>query len=417
MPRLTELIVALGMMLIAGAVGVASRVAFGLARAEAAVVALAAFTVLVVYHLATVRARDRRGNARQIADLSRAIADLARQIAQQERRLAAIEDRADTAIQKASTMNQPLAAEIAELGVAVRQLSDQAKAGEAATRLPAAREPDGPTKPAIEQAALVDVIRQAIQADGIEIHLQPIVTLPQRKVCSYEALARLRSPSGELLRPPDFLAAAEAAGLVCEIDRLVTFGCVRLVRRLSSNNDGVAIFCNISPATLTCESFKQIVDFMEANRALAPMLVFELPLAAWRATSPREQEALSTLAGFGFRFCLDHVTDLTFDPHDLAERRCAFVKVPAALLLDQRTQAGGAKAAAEFPQALARAGIDLIAEKIETEAVVMDLIDLNVRFGQGMLFSPPRPARPEAMPGTPKPPRRPRRAKVRTDVA
>ncbi len=309
-------------------------------------------------------------------------------------------------------MNQPLAAEIAELGVAVRQLTDQAKAGEAVAHLPAAREPDGPTKPAIEHAALVDVIRQAIQADGIEIHLQPIVTLPQRKVCSYEALARLRSASGELLRPPDFLAAAEAAGLIGEIDRLVTFGCVRLVRRLSSNNDGVAIFCNISPATLTeRESFKQIVDFMEANRALAPVLVFELPLAAWRATGPREQEALSTLAGFGFRFCLDHVTDLTFDPNDLAERRCAFVKVPAALLLDQRTQAGGAKAAAEFPQALARAGIDLIAEKIETEAVVMDLIDLDVRFGQGMLFSPlarlgPRRCRARrnrrAAPGAPK---------------
>ena len=68
-------------------------------------------------------------------------------------------------------------------------------------------------------------------------------------------------------------------------------------------------------------------------------------------------------------------------------------------------------------QALARAGIDLIAERIETEAMVMDLIDLDVCFGQGMLLSPPRPARPEAMPGTPKPPRRPRRAKVRTDVA
>jgi cyclic-di-GMP phosphodiesterase TipF (flagellum assembly factor) len=106
---------------------------------------------------------------------------------------------------------------------------------------------------------------------------------------------------------------------------------------------------------------------------------------------------LSTLADFGFSFSLDHVTDLRLDPQELADRRCSYVKVPALLLLDQRAEAGGAKAAAEFPAALARAGIKLIAEKIEAEATVMELIDLDVRLAQGMLFSAPRPIRSELM--------------------
>src|SRR5262245_48313442 len=165
MPRLTELVVALGMILVAGAVGIASYIGLGLARAEAAVVALAAFTVLMLYHLAAVRLRDRRGNARQIADLSRGVADLARQIAQQERRLGGIENRAENAIQAASAMNQPLVAEIAELGAAVRQLTDQAKVGDALAGLPRAHGSDAPTNLAIERAALVDLIKQAIQAD------------------------------------------------------------------------------------------------------------------------------------------------------------------------------------------------------------------------------------------------------------
>jgi cyclic-di-GMP phosphodiesterase TipF (flagellum assembly factor) len=37
----------------------------------------------------------------------------------------------------------------------------------------------------------------------------------------------------------------------------------------------------------------------------------------------------------------------------------------------------------------------LIAERIETEAVVVDILDYDVRFGQGFLFSPPRPMRAE----------------------
>jgi cyclic-di-GMP phosphodiesterase TipF (flagellum assembly factor) len=41
----------------------------------------------------------------------------------------------------------------------------------------------------------------------------------------------------------------------------------------------------------------------------------------------------------------------------------------------------------------------LIAEKIEAEGAVVDLLDYDVRFGQGFLFSPPRPVRAEALQG------------------
>jgi len=48
---------------------------------------------------------------------------------------------------------------------------------------------------------------------------------------------------------------------------------------------------------------------------------------------------------------------------------------------------------------LARSGIDLIAERIESESMVVDLLDYDVRFGQGFLFSAPRPVRAEALQG------------------
>jgi cyclic-di-GMP phosphodiesterase, flagellum assembly factor TipF len=47
---------------------------------------------------------------------------------------------------------------------------------------------------------------------------------------------------------------------------------------------------------------------------------------------------------------------------------------------------------------LGRFGIDLIAERIEGERAVVDLLDFDVRFGQGFLFAPPRPLRPENAP-------------------
>ena len=403
--RLSELFVAVGMLLIAGAIGSASVLALSLPRTEGAVVALAAFAVLVLYYLAATRARERREAARQIVDLSRGIADLARQVGQQEQRLAALAGSSEAAIQNLSALHQPLAAEVAELRTVVGQFTgaiggaEEILASAPASARPApaiaAAGPDAATDrpaPSEANAALVAHIRQAIQSGSVDTYVQPIVTLPQRKVACYEATPRLRSASSTQPAPSDFLEAAESAGLAGELDLLMAFRCVRVARRINSGHENIAIFCNLARPTLSeRETFARIADFMEANRALAPLLVFEFALASWRALRAREQEALSTLASFGFRFCLDRVTDLRLDPLELAERSCAYVKAPAALLLDHR----GAGRPADLASELARVGVKMIAEKVEAEATVMDLLDLDVRYAQGGLFSPPRPVRSE----------------------
>ena len=405
MLRLTELFVAVGMLLIAGALGSAFVLASGLPRTEGEVVALAAFTVLILYYLAATRARERREVARQIVDLSRGIADLARQVDQQAQRLAALAGSSEAAIQNLSALHQPLAAEVAELRTVVGQFTgaiggaEEILASAPASARPApaiaAAGPDAATdRPASSEAnaALVAHIRQAIQSGSVDTYVQPIVTLPQRKVACYEATPRLRGASSTQPAPPDFLEAAEGAGLAGELDLLMAFRCVRVARRINSGHENIAIFCNLARPTLSeRETFARIADFMEANRALAPLLVFEFALASWRALRAREQEALSTLASFGFRFCLDRVTDLRLDPLELAERSCAYVKAPAALLLDHR----GAGRPADLASELARVGVKMIAEKVEAEATVMDLLDLDVRYAQGGLFSPPRPVRSE----------------------
>src|SRR6185503_11492467 len=76
-----------------------------------------------------------------------------------------------------------------------------------------------------------------------------------------------------------------------------------------------------------------------------------------------------------------------------------FIKVPAALLLDPRQSAADIHPS-DLSDLLGRFGIDLIAEKIEGERAVVDLLDYDVRFGQGFLFAPPRPLRPESAPAT-----------------
>src|SRR5476649_222057 len=182
---------------------------------------------------------------------------------------------------------------------------------------------------------------------------------------------------------------------------MVMLRCVQVLRRLMVRNKDVGIFCNIAAATLgNPTTFAQCLDFLEANRALAASFVLEFKQSTFRNLGPVETEHLAALAQRGYRFSIDHVTDLRIEPRDLADRGVRFIKVPASLLLDQRQTSASDIHPSDLSDLLGRFGIDLVAERIEGERAVVDLLDYDVRFGQGFLFAAPRPLRPETASAT-----------------
>jgi cyclic-di-GMP phosphodiesterase TipF (flagellum assembly factor) len=254
--------------------------------------------------------------------------------------------------------------------------------------------------PAGNDAQILTTIKNAIEANSIDIFLQPIVTLPQRKVRYYEAMTRLRDARGEILAAGEFIPAAEAAGLMGSIANMVMFRCVLVLQRLQMRNKDAGMFCNVAAATLgNSATFAQCLDFLEANRALAPSLILEFKHSTLRTLGTTESEHLAALAQRGYRFSIDHVKDLRIEPRELADRGVRFIKVPASLLLDQKQTSTSDIHPADISDLLARFGIDLIVERIEDERAVVDLLDYDVRFGQGFLVSAPRPVRAEALHG------------------
>jgi cyclic-di-GMP phosphodiesterase TipF (flagellum assembly factor) len=458
MVRISAIFIAVCMVLIAGSIGLVVYLRFGFSGAEAALIGLGVLTALAVYDAVSARLRDRAAASNQLVMLSRSSGDLARQLAEFGRRLNEMDQKVEHVLERSLQTAQPLAEELEELSTLVKQLADsvaahdhalanvaisgpaasipaqaaasaveEEKSAEAALpadatvasaplaeAAPAAAAPLVPSAPppapppaepvvaafaGLERDAIIALVRDAIETAKLDLYLQPVVTLPQRKVRYYEAMSRLKAGNGDVVAAADFLKFAEAGGLMPKLDHLTVLRCVQVVRRLLLKNRDIGLFCNLASTTLADSGFPQLLEFAEANRAIAPALVFEFSQSAVRAMGPIEHESLAALAGRGFRFSMDNVTDLRVEPRELNERGFRFIKVPAALLLNRVGAASTDIHPADLSDLLGRFAIDLIAERIEVEGTVVDLLDYDVRFGQGMLFAPPRPVRPEALQG------------------
>lgn len=245
-----------------------------------------------------------------------------------------------------------------------------------------------------EDVRMLERVKSAIEGGRVDLYLQPIVSLPQRKIRYYEAFSRLRDADGRLLKPAEYLHAAERANRIGVIDNMILLRCVQAFRRLSSREHQFGVFCNVSPATLyDTDFFNQFTDYLALNDEMSSRLVFEFTYPAIQMMHPRFERNIEIIAERGFAFSIDHVPSLDLDWRALAEKNIRYVKASSTLLL-----AAGAKdpdgvvELHSFRKKLADCGIDLIAEKVELESDMPEILALGIDYGQGNLFGPPRPA-------------------------
>src|SRR3546814_12241406 len=71
-----------------------------------------------------------------------------------------------------------------------------------------------PVAEGLDESAVLEIARQALRDDRIDLVLQPIVLLPQRKRRYYECFSRLRTADGYMTLPEQYIAVSTREGLV-----------------------------------------------------------------------------------------------------------------------------------------------------------------------------------------------------------
>jgi len=359
------------------------------------------FLIAMQIDAAVLRMRDSKIQGKEIAGLKRSGAAVQKALAETQ---AKMEDVTKAVEARTSAQNRKIVSELQVLESLMREfasrVSNKAKDQPGAT----AAGPRTANFDAMAEPELLEMIRASLEENRVDLYLQPTVSLPQRKVRFYEALSRLRSEDGHVIMPAQYIKIAAPAGLMSVVDNLLLFRCVQIVRRLMTKSRGIGVFCNISGDTLRdAEFFPQFLEYMQHNKDLAGQIVFEFAQESLLRAGREGEANLKRLNEIGFSLSMDNIKTLALDFGRLKSVGFQYLKVRADMLTQGMDAAKAVVAAEDFKNLLARHGLNLIAERVEDEKTVVQLLDYAVDFAQGYLFGEPRAVRGDAIKTVEKP--------------
>lgn len=239
---------------------------------------------------------------------------------------------------------------------------------------------------------VLQVVKNAISENRLDLHVQPVVGLPNRRAKFYECFVRVRDEDGRVIFPIAFMEDAQATGLSTALDNLILFKCVQMIRQLGPRQPKVRFFYNISVASMLENSFQtQFVEFLTLNKELASRLIFEFDFEEFQENLDALKPALQQLADSGYQFSLEKLDLSDLAPNVLETLNIRFVKVTAKNLLEEKE--GVDIHLSDLTALLERSEISLVATHVEAETDAIALIEHGLKFGQGYLFGAPKEAK------------------------
>jgi diguanylate cyclase (GGDEF)-like protein/PAS domain S-box-containing protein len=240
-----------------------------------------------------------------------------------------------------------------------------------------------------DRRALESDLKNALVADEIEVHYQPLIDIAESRVSGFEALLRWRHPTRGMISPADFIPLAEATGLIVSIGE---WALRTACDEAATWRNDIAVAVNLSAIQFRAPSLVNTVIGALARSGLAPhRLELEITETVLLAETETTLATLHKLRDFGVRIVLDDfgtgyssLSYLRGFPFDKIKIDRSFVKD-----IEDRVDCTAIVTAIT---GLARSlGIATTAEGVETQRQLDFLRGHGCTQAQGFLFSPAIP--------------------------
>ncbi len=152
---------------------------------------------------------------------------------------------------------------------------------------------------------LVEAMRAGLVDGAFELQFQPIVAVAGGNEAQFQALLRMRNADGSVHKAAELIPAAEAAGLIPDIDRWVLEQAVDLLRRRNDQQQPVRLFVSQSPLTLAHDTHAGwLLALLDKHAIDGPTLVIDLRLEDALVHTVALRQFCEALMPAGVQFCL-----------------------------------------------------------------------------------------------------------------
>jgi diguanylate cyclase (GGDEF)-like protein len=244
-----------------------------------------------------------------------------------------------------------------------------------------------------ERLQLLGELRAAISAGELVLHYQPKVDVGSDTVLGVEALVRWQHPTRGLLPPGEFVPLAERTGAIGDLTRWVLDTALRQTRAWRDAGRDLTMAVNLAAPNIVDESLPDLVrNLLERWDVPGDRLECEISEHTVMADPHRAISVLERLRALGVRLSLDDFGTGHSSLAYLKRLPLDEVKIDRSFVMGMAENSNDAAIVRSTIDLARNLGLDVVAEGVESAAILRDLGALSCDVAQGFFLSRPLPA-------------------------
>lgn len=244
----------------------------------------------------------------------------------------------------------------------------------------------------INSVQLENDLRQADKHNNFFVEYQPIYNLETNLLAGFEALIRWKCSKRGIVMPCEFIPVAEQSGLIVSIGYWVFQEVCKQIHQWKKQFPSFKIKISINCSArqfMHIEFLDKIIHFIEKNQINNSDIVIEITESVLMEDTAHVTSVFSKLTALGIDLCMDDFGTGYSSLNYLHRYPIKSLKIDRSFVKN----INNGKKQKEIIKAIltmaSELGINVIAEGIDSNAILNELAYLKCKFGQGYYFDKP----------------------------
>ena len=233
-------------------------------------------------------------------------------------------------------------------------------------------------------------INSALDNNEFILYFQKIASLKNNKHEHYEVLVRMLDKDGSTIPPNSFIPAAERFDIMSSVDRLVIGNTLSIMQDKQYHDINFSV--NLSGQSLSDLKFMQDCLHLISHSKVDPnRLCFEITETAMIENLSNAIRSVSSLRGLGCKIALDDFGSGLSSFSYLKNLPVDYLKIDGSLIKDIENDPVNITMVKSIVHIGQSMELEIIAEYVESDAIVNILRDLDIDYVQGYGVAQPVP--------------------------